>query len=763
MSWLLNTIKFTLVLSFMIGILREKAIADIAGWLTWRGPEQNGVSRETNLPNTVEIDGENHLWSYELSGRGTPVIANGRVFVWGYRGEGPNLHEVLSCLNAESGELIWKHQFNDFLSDIIYTRYSIGSPVIDKETGNVYLLTTPGIIVAMNMNGVLLWQRSLMEEFGRLTFPNGRTGSPVIDDDLVIVRGITTNWGKQGPARDRFYAFEKLTGEHVWASTPGVAPTDSSFSTPAFATLNNKRIFYCGTGCGNIVCINARTGEPLSRFQLLRGGINSSVLLYEDHTVIAIHGKENIDTSEIGRMVAVRMDSEPKPNEPGPVELKAKAELWRNPLGIFTSSPVLVGNRIFQVIHTGSLCCIDADSGNILWKKKLSNSQLHASPLYADHKLYVPMLDGSLHILRPSDQGAEELGAIQLEGKCLGAPAVWDGKIYIHTTRKLYCFGKSDSAAPSPIEESPTKHHSKGTPVRLQIIPSEVLLKPGENKTVSIHALDADGYRVDQVGSEEPKWEKFIPPEAKVKSTLNAEFDDQNTIKASPQNTPSAGMFKLTIGSLSGYLRGRILPNLPINENFENFDLNVNHEYEKGIQLSFPPLSWIGARFKWEIRDLDGNKVLAKTLDKVLFQRTITFIGHPDMKNYTLEADVMSEGNRRIMSTVGVINQRYIIALKGNWQQLEISSNHDIIKVGVPFSWQSNQWYRLKTRVDLQADGSGIVRAKAWERGKNEPEEWTIEVPHNRAHSTGSPGLFGFSPQSKKRVYIDNITIIPNV
>ena len=46
----------------------------------------------------------------------------------------------------------------------------------------------------------------------------------MIDGDLVIARGVTSYWGQQGPARDRFYAFNKTTGESVWASTPGVAP-----------------------------------------------------------------------------------------------------------------------------------------------------------------------------------------------------------------------------------------------------------------------------------------------------------------------------------------------------------------------------------------------------------------------------------------------------------------------------------------------------------------------------------------------------------
>ena len=38
---------------------------------------------------------------------------------------------------------------------------------------------------------------------------------------------------------------------------------DSTFATPVFGDLGNQRVMYAGTGCGNIVCINVRTGEPV--------------------------------------------------------------------------------------------------------------------------------------------------------------------------------------------------------------------------------------------------------------------------------------------------------------------------------------------------------------------------------------------------------------------------------------------------------------------------------------------------------------------
>src|SRR5256712_8556139 len=113
------------------------------------------------------------------------------------------------------------------------------------------------------------------------------------------------------------------------------------------------------------------------------------------------------------------------------------------------------------------------------------------------------------------------------------------------------------------------------------------------------------------------------------------------------------------------------------------------------------------------------------------------------------------------MSIVGLINQRYLIALIGNSQELEVSSNQERVKAATPFRRTAGTWYHLKTRIDVASDGSGEVRAKAWKRGDPEPDAWTIEVPHRHAHTDGSTGLVGFAPQSMCRVYVDNISVTP--
>ncbi len=765
----------------------------VQGWLDWRGPLQTGVSLEKGLPD--KLDAKAPLWTADFPGQSAPVIANGKLYIMGYLGEGPELQEGVACFDAETGKMLWKQLFNDFLSDVVYLRYANSSPSIDPETGNVYMQNSSGIFAAISADGKVLWKHSMMEEFGRMTFPNNRTASPLVDKDLVITRGITTAWGAYGPPGDRFYAFDKKTGELVWSSSPGAIPQDNTFSHPWLSFLHGKRVFYSACGDSSLICVNARTGEPLFRTPVAKagakGGINAAVVEYKG-TVIVTHESENIDTSEVGRMAAFKIPEEVHPPSAQAPEVleTSKLEKWRNPVGALASSPVLVGDRIYQVNGTGDLVAINAADGNILWKKKLGIEQRQSSPFYADGKLYIAMYvagaegkaaggaaadsagDGELFVVKPGDKDAEILSRTIVTGKCYGSPIGYNGKVYMQTEKKLYCFGKKGNNPGLAANPEAEKWPAPGEKKKLQIVPYEVLVAPGDTHAFKVRALDANGFTVDDnVDPKSVKWATFIPPTALVKVTPKGSFNADGQLVADAENSPSAGQFEAVLGDLKGYIKVRVLPGLPLTQDFEKFELNqdtskppppgVPNEIEPPTPFAYPPLPWNAARFRFEVRDKDGNKALVKTIDNKRTQRGMIFFNRPDLKNYTAEADVLSEGNKRKISEIGLINQRYLIVLKGNAQKLEVSSNQELFLTAVDFKWSPNEWYHLKTRVDVKEDGSGVVRAKAWKKGEPEPDAWTIEVPHKHAHEQGSPGIFSFVP-AEQRAWIDNIVVTPN-
>lgn len=761
----------------------------VTGMLNWRDAAQNGTSLQTGLPAKVVLDGEgkNLRWTLDVPGRGNATIAQyadgPRLYVLGYPGEGAELTETLYCLNPENGEEYWSRSYADFISDIVYNRYTIGGPTVDPATGHVYIHTSPGLLIALDRDGNELWQVSLMEEFGRLTFPNGRTGTVTIDGDLAIVNIISTNWGSEGPARNRFYAFDKNTGELVWSSTPGVGPpflSDSSFSTPFIENRKGYRLFYAGTGCGNLVCVNIRTGQPVWRYQMSFGGVNSSPVVYDNATpddssddlIIQVHGKENIDDTGRGYMIAINADAALKAalaSEESPKQLDKSLITWRNDdVSMFTSSPTLVDGVIYQTTLDGHLTAIDAKDGKTLWEEKLGASQLHASPVYADGKLYVAYWNDGLFILEPTREGPGTIENHKLnDEKCIGTPTVWNGKLYIHTTTKLYCFG-NESGGMSPLATENPSLHTDWSHAALMLKPAEFLLKPGESVALSETPITRAGLPASYDGRS-PQLEKFIPPTARVKVELDATItnstieNNRMIITSSDNNAPSAGAFKATGMGSTGTARGRILPVPPYAKDFEEAELSETDATDN-VAYAHPPLPWLGARLKWQVREDPtdpDNKVLAKTLDRVLFQRSMIFMGHPDDTGYTMQADVMSDGNRRGGSVVGVINQRYIIALDTNKGVIEVSSNPNRVQITEPFNFKAKTWYTLKSQIQVNQDGSGVVYGKAWPRGEEEPAEWNIAAEVPIVHTQGSPGIYGFSPQSRFRVYVDNVKVEP--
>ena len=648
---------FSLVLGLSSLLVSPFAQAAGPGWLGWRGPNQNGASTETGLPDS--IDAKKPLWTAAFPGQSTPVVYNGKVYIMGYQGEAPEVQEGVSCFDAETGQLLWQQLYSDFLSDTVYLRYATSSPTIDPETGNVYMQDTQSIFAGFTSNGKKLWEHSMMEEYGRLTFPNGRTASPVVEGDLVITRGITANWGAAGPASDRFYAFDKNSGALVWSSTPGDRPKDNSYSHPVLAWLNGKRVFYTATGDGAVVGVNARTGEPIFRVPLFKAGINSSLLVHNNDKIIAIYGTPY----EPGQMVALKIPSVTPTNTADPIVVPRKSvELWSNEIRTSTSSPILVGDRVYVTSEVGDLVSVDAVTGKVLWKLKLGIEQRNASPIYADGKLYVPMLNdpqaattqtdtatplvgggeeatgghGGFYIVQPSDTEGKILAHVTLEGRCYGTPTAYNGKIYIQTTKQIYCFGtKGDNAGLNQTVAAAAEHKA-GEATQLQVIPSEVLLHPGESKSFRVRSLDANGLTVKELDNMSAvTWASFIPATAKVKATMKASFDSTGKLTAAPDKVPSAGAFSATDGTLKGYFRGRVLPGLPLQQDFESFTLTetTTNNIEEPTKFAYPPLPWIGARFKFEVREKDGNKCLTKTVDNSFFRRATVFMGTPEMNN----------------------------------------------------------------------------------------------------------------------------------
>src|SRR5215218_8114122 len=428
----------TKLIFIILNICLAFSLATAGDWAEWRGPARDGISNEKNLPVKWSPTGDNLAWKAPYGGRSAPIVMGDRVYLQNTAGKGETLQERLMCFNADTGKLLWEHRFNIYLSDVPPHRVGWASPVGDPSTGNVYAFGVGGNLLGLNRDGKVLWERSLGEDFGLLTTHGGRTVSPLIDGDLVIVSGVTFMWGQHGRGGHRFIAFDKKTGETMWVSSPGQRPYDTTHAPPIITTVNGMRLLIQGASDGFVHAIKPQTGEPVWRIEVSKRGLNTGVVVRGTDAIIT-HSEENLDSNEMGMMAA--LDASLK-GELKMSQFKWKVYGWQ---GGF-SSPVLDGDRLYQVDNGANLGAFDVTTGKQLWLQNLGTIQ-KASPVLADGKLYVGTENGKFFILKPSATGCEILDQDQLGTEAqpepiIGSAAVSNGRIFFASDSALYAIGK---------------------------------------------------------------------------------------------------------------------------------------------------------------------------------------------------------------------------------------------------------------------------------------------------------------------------------
>jgi outer membrane protein assembly factor BamB len=731
-----------------VGILLTAAVATLGAndWPEWRGPNRDGTSPETNLPSRWSPAGENVAWSLPFGGRSAPVVFGNRVYLQTTTtGDTSKTQERLVAVDADSGKVVWERRVSVYLSDVPQHRAAWASPSVDPATGNIYMFTVGAELLAWSPDGKLLWDRSLPEEYGAISTHGGRTTSPIIEDDKVILNALIQNWGPDlGRPGNRYFAFDKRTGQTIWVSSPQARHYDTNYSTPIVATVNGSRVLLVGGTDGVFHALQLNTGKPVWSIETSKRAILNSVL-FRDNTVYITHGEENIDTTEMGMIAAV--------DATGSGVLTGKAIKWvtRGFLPTF-ASPVIDAERLYTVDNSAILGAFDLQTGKELWTKRLGTLQ-KSSPILADGKLYVGTENGKFFILRPSATGAETLDEDQIGSPTnpepiLASPAVADGRIYVVTmapvqdvkgsSGHVYAIGarKPRAAGAKPAGPAANPPMSLGTAAQVQVFPNEVMLDPGGKQAFTVKLFDAKGDLLRAASPTDVQWTLDL---------LQGAVGPDGTY-AAPASGGSAGFVKATIGGVSGQARVRVIPPLPQSLDFEG--------------LKAAP-AWWTANLKGTITQVDGSTVLTRPRDDTVARRTRFIMGRPDWSNYTVEADVRGVEMRRQRGDAGLVNQRYAMVLFGNSQHLELHpwQAADEMTVQVPFKWDVNTWYRMKLRVENRADGTTLVQGKVWLTGQPEPAAWTITKTDTIPHRKGAPGLYG---DGISDIHFDNVRVYRN-
>lgn len=720
------------VLGWLMAGLVPSGLSAQSDWPHWRGPEMNGISRDRSLPATWSPKGENVIWSRpEFNSRSTPVVMHGRVYlVCRAFPETTQEGEKTVCVDAQTGELIWESVHNVFLSDGPAERVGWSSVVADPETDRVYVLGLGCLFQCLDgKSGKIIWERSLLEEFGMLSTYGGRTNFPIVFEDLVIISGVMTQYGENAVPAHRFLAFDKSSGSAIWFASTAVRPEDTTYSTPVLTTFNGQAAMVVGAADGCVYAFQPRTGRVIWKYDASSRGINTTPLVY-DNIVYCGHSERNrADTTVLGAIFA--FDG----RRTG--EIKESDLLWKvNAKTVGRSAPLFADGRVYFAEDGGTLVVVDAQTGSLVTEKKLGQNMFGA-PIFADGKIMIADTK-AFWVLKPTETGVQELAKIRLPGdEVLTSPIVSAGRIYLATSKALYCIGQKGAEVvsdpiPSPPAETPLAKNESAL-AHIQITPVESLLATGAEAQFEVRGFNAMGQRV---------------PVKNVRLTASAgRMDPSGKFTAPSEAKHQVVTVTAQVGELTSVARMRVIPPLPWKFDFDDKQV---------------PPTWIGAAYRHQPKEFDGQSALVKVATIPKGTRSQSWMGLTHFHDYTVQADFYATGEPDRRPDMGLINQRYTLDLMGK-DQLQIRSWTPRLELRfaktLPFAWSAGQWYTLK--FQSQSSPQGVtLRGKVWKRGESEPEAWSIEATDQTPNLHGSPGLFGNS--SVAEFYIDNVIVTSN-
>ncbi|OYP34889.1 PQQ-binding-like beta-propeller repeat protein [Rhodopirellula sp. MGV] len=734
--WLWSLASLLLMPSLLFG--------QTADWPYWRGPNMDGTAKVTGLPEDWDPDGgegSNVIWKRDdLGGPCTPIAMNGFLYsIQRYLPGTEREGERVVCLDAETGETVWENNYNVWLSDVPAERVGWSSVVGDQETGNVYVLGACDIFMCIDGNsGETLWKVPLHEQFGMLSTYGGRTNFPIVYEDLVIISGIIINWGDYAKPNHRLLAMDKRTGEFVWFSGTRDLPYDTTYSAPSLVTVNGQRQLILGCGDGSVWGFQPRTGKPLWNHQLSLRGLFATPLVVGD-MVFCSHSEENADDASVMGAVAGLKIS-------GKGENTQVSQMWKH-LEVVSgySEPVYVDGRIYWVDDRCKMWVFDAETGEpIVERKAFAGSRQRSALLYADGKIYVTTENGRWAIVEPTEDGFEVLSKGRIRDTGFGAsPIVADGKLYIQSTSAMYCVGTGEgkqeqqTLAGNLEPETPVEEDTEIAQV--QVVPCEAVVQPGESIEYTVNVFNANGQKLE------------TPAGVTFTVAGKAATVDGNKLTASQDASHTGIDVVAEVNGIKGNARVRIVPPLPWKFTFDG--------------LTDPPLSWVGARYRHVIRDIDGSPALTKVTTIPKGARSRAWMGPSDLSEYTISADVRGKRMSAQLPDIGLTAHGYVLDLMGQSQQLQIRTWSAQLRMAetIDFPWEEDKWYRMKFRVDLESEGPAtvaVLRGKVWPRDQDEPKEWTITARDESPNLASSPGLYGNAKVAE--LYLDNIEVVAN-
>lgn len=402
-------------------------------WPQFRGPGGQGLALEAELPRTWS-EANNVRWKAALPGIGwsSPVIADGRIWLTTATEDGRSLRAL--CLAEADGALRSDVEvFRPESLPEIHPTNSYASPSPVLADGRVVVhYGTLGTACLDAVSGDLLWRNDELHWEHQV----GPGASPVAWNDLLLLACDGTDV--------RYVAALQLaSGSPVWRVDRSVQIDKESsfrkaFCTPLLIEVDGQAQAIC-PGADQVVAYDPASGAEIWAVDY-DGFSNVPMPVYA-------HGLVYVCTGYMSpKLLAIRPT--------GRGNVTATHVVWELDENVPTKpSPLVWGERLFLVNDAGILSCVDALSGEVLYRERLGGD-FSASPLATADRLYFFREDGTTFVVAPGDE-FELLSENRLAGRIMASPAVVYDRLYLRTDTHLYCLADtaaSPAGAPAAAE-----------------------------------------------------------------------------------------------------------------------------------------------------------------------------------------------------------------------------------------------------------------------------------------------------------------------
>lgn len=413
----------------LAGVVCSPGAAD--EWPQWRGPQRDGVWRESGIIEKFTEPELKPLWRVPVgSGYSGPTVADRRVYV-SDRVIEPQQSERVHCFDATTGKTIWSHSY--------LAPYEIGYPAgprasITIDGNRAYALGAMGHLHCFQADtGTVLWKHDCNQEY-KIDMPNwGIAASPLVEGQLVIV----AIGGKDASV----VAFDKENGREKWRALKDRA----QYSAPIIVEQAGQRVLVCWTG-DSVAGLDPSTGNVHWRHPFPPRNMPIGV------ATPVVQGDRLFLTSFYDGSLMLRLRSDKLAVEP----------IWRRvgrdeqnteALHSIISTPLFLGDYIYGVDSYGELRCLRAKDGERVWEDLTATPKSRWSTIHFvvnGDKVWMFNERGELIISKLSPEGFDEISRAKLiaptedqlsrrGGVTWSHPAFAYGHVFARNDKELVC------------------------------------------------------------------------------------------------------------------------------------------------------------------------------------------------------------------------------------------------------------------------------------------------------------------------------------